>query len=270
LKLRATGAVVAALLTSSCVAATLELELAAKAVLKARLEAGKVGRWERQASLRNLFADVGCATSTQPLGKRTGNIVCSLPGETAETIVVGGHLDFAELGEGIVDDWSGVSLLPSLYQVLKVKPRHYTFVFVAFDEEESGLVGSSKYVKQLNKEQKSAIRAFVNLECLGLGPTNVWAHRSSPALLNSMTAVANAIHVELRGVNVEKVGDDDTHPFFAAHVPVISLHSVTQDTLPILHSTRDKVDAVQLDAYFESYKLVALYLAYLDSQAPGQ
>jgi hypothetical protein len=265
LNFRITGAVVAVLLASSCFAETLELELATKALLKTRLEVGKVGPRERQASIRGLFAEAGCATTNQPLGKRTGNIICSLPGETPATIIVGGHFDFAERGEGIIDDWSGTSLLPSLYQALKTKPRQHTFIFVAFDEEERGLIGSSKYVEQLTTEQKSAISAFVNLECLGLGPTNVWVHRSSPALVASLDAIANAVHVALRGVNVERVGDDDTRPFFMAHIPVISIHSLTQDTLPVLHSVRDRLGAVQLDAYYETYRLVAFYLAYLDS-----
>ena len=68
----------------------------------------------------------------------------------------------------------------------------------------------------------------------------------------------------LEGSNVEEVGDDDTHPFVNAKLPVITLHSVTQETLAILHSVRDQVDAVHADEYYAAYKLAAFYLAYLD------
>ena len=61
------------------------------------------------------------------------------------------------------------------------------------------------------------------------------------------------------------MGDDDTHPFFSAQIPVISIHSLTQDTIRILHSERDRVDAIHFDDYYTSYKLAAYYLAYLDS-----
>jgi Zn-dependent M28 family amino/carboxypeptidase len=178
--------------------------------------------------------------------------------------VVGGHFDFADHGKGIVDDWSGASLLPSLYQALKSRPRQHTYVFVAFAAEEQGLVGSARYVKNLTAEQRALIRGFVNLECLGLTPVKVWTHRSTPALVARLVEVARAIEITVQGVNVDQVGDDDTHPFLSAHIPVISIHSVTQDTIGILHSERDQVAAIHFDDYYTAYKLVAYYLAYLD------
>jgi hypothetical protein len=155
-------------------------------------------------------------------------------------------------------------LLPSLYHALKSRPRQHTYVFVAFAGEERGLVGSSRYVKNLTTEQKALIRAFVNLECLGLTPVKVWTSRSTPALVARLSEVAKAFDITLQGVNVEKVGDDDTHPFLSTHIPVITIHSITQETLPILHSERDRVDAIHFDDYYKAYKLTAYYLAYLD------
>ena len=40
----------------------------------------------------------------------------------------------------------------------------------------------------------------------------------------------------------------------------------TQETFGILHSDRDTVKAVQPQNYYDAYKLVAFYLAYLDQQ----
>jgi Zn-dependent M28 family amino/carboxypeptidase len=42
-----------------------------------------------------------------------------MPGESDSEIIVGGHFDFVDHGQGIVDDWSGVALLPSLYEAEK-------------------------------------------------------------------------------------------------------------------------------------------------------
>ena len=79
-----------------------------------------------------------------------------------------------------------------------------------------------------------------------------------------LNEVARGIGFALTGVNVERVGDDDTHPFLSAHIPVISIHSLTQETLRILHSDRDRMDAIHFDDYYAAYKLTAYYLAYLD------
>ncbi len=257
---------VAALLTGFCFAEKLEVQLVSERLVKARLERGVVKLKERQATIVELFNEVGCHAKEQSINKSTGNVVCTLPGETDSTIIVGGHFDFVEEGKGIVDDWSGTSLLPSLYQSLKSKPRRHTYIFVAFGAEERGLVGSSRYVKNLTTDQKPLIRAFVNLECLGLTPVKIWLRRSTPFLVTGLDDVARALHISLDAVNVDKVGDDDTHPFLLAHIPVISIHSVTPETFRILHSGRDRLDAIHFDDYYTAYKLIAYYLAYLDGR----
>jgi aminopeptidase-like protein len=258
------AAAVVALLTGSCFAEQVEVSLVVESLVRNRLERGAVGQRQRQTAIRDLFSDVGCSVEEQRIDKHSGNVICTLPGETSSTIVAGGHFDFADHGTGIVDNWSGASLLPSLYQALKSRPRRHTYVFVAFAGEERGLVGSSRYVKNLTPEQKTLIRAFINLECLGLTPVKVWTHRSTPALVTRLHEVAGAIGLTLRGVNIEQVGDDDTRSFLSAHIPVISIQSVTQETLRILHSERDRLDAIHFDDYYAAYNLIANYLAYLD------
>jgi Zn-dependent M28 family amino/carboxypeptidase len=247
-----------------CYAAKLEVDLVPQTSIMKRLDAGLVSQRQRQQEIRNLFEEVGCSVEEQQVDKKHANVFCTLPGQTTSTIVVGGHFDFVERGEGIVDDWSGTSLLPSLFQALKIVPRRHTYVFVAFTEEERGLIGSSYYVKKLTNEQKPLIRAFVNLECLGLTSAKVWIHRSTPALVVRLGEVARAVDLPLQGVNVEQVGDDDTHPFLSAKIPVITIHSVTQETLPVLHTDRDRKEAIHPDEYYDTYKLLAFYLAYLD------
>jgi Zn-dependent M28 family amino/carboxypeptidase len=211
-----------------------------------------------------MFMEPGCSVQEQRLDKKSANIICTLPGQTASEIIVGGHFDFAERGKGIVDDWSGASLLVSLYQALSSRTHRHTYTFVAFAGEERGLRGSTLFVKKLLPERKASVRAFVNLECLGLSPIKIWTHRSTPDLVSRLMEVASAVGIAPYGVNVDNVGNDDTYPFVLAKMPVISLHSITQDTLAILHSERDQISAVHVDEYYSTYKLVAFYLAYLD------
>ncbi len=220
---------------------------------------------QREAVVRGMFEQAGCPVTEQPVNKKFANVICTLPGQGDSTIIVGGHYDFPDEGQGIVDDWSGTALLPSLYEALKAEPRKHSYEFVAFAAEEQGLIGSEYFVRKMTAERREKVRGFVNLECLGLASPKVWVSRSTPALVNGLGAVADAIHVPLAGVNVDKVGDDDTHPFLNRKIPVISIHSVTSATLPILHSKRDSMSAIHLDDYFSAYRLVAFYLAYLDT-----
>jgi hypothetical protein len=63
---------------------------------------------------------------------------------------------------------------------------------------------------------------------------------------------------------VERIGDDDSHPFLDAKMPVIAIHSITQDTFPILHTPADKQKAIHAEEYYDAYRLSANYLALLD------
>jgi len=136
-----------------------------------------------------------------------------------------------------------------------------------FVGEERGLLGSHEYVKKLPPDEARRIRAFINSECLGLGPAKVWASRADPGLLNAFALIPSALHVGARGLNVDSVGDDDPHLFLDAGIPVITIHSPTQDTFRVLHTPRDNLKAIHPDDYHAAYRLIAPYLAYLDGNA---
>lgn len=255
---------VSALFTALCFAVPLEVDLVATALVKDRLQRGAVGASQRQAKIRDLFQEAGCSVEEQQIDKHSGNVICTLLGQTDSTIVVGAHFDFGERGTGMVDNWSGTSLLPSLYQALKGRPRQHTYVFVAFAAQKRQFLGSSRYVNNLTSEQKARVRAYVNLDCIGLTSARVRIQRSTPALVNYLIKVADTLRIPLEGVNFGQVAEDDTHSFIGAHIPVVAIHSVTPDTVPILRTERDRLDAIHFDDYYTTYKLLAYYLAYLD------
>ena len=85
-------------------------------------------------------------------------------------------------------------------------------------------------------------------------------------LVQRFIEIANAMRIPVRGVNVDSVGDDDTHPFLSKKLPVITIHSVTQEKWEILHSQRDNLSAIDATNYYDAYRLVAFYLNYLDTR----
>jgi len=238
-------------------------------VIEARLRQSSTKNAEREAGLKKIFEEAGCQgerLTEQPVkGSRLPNLICTLPGATDSVIIVGAHFDQAEVGKGVVDNWSGASLLPSLFEGLRTHPRRHTFVFIGFTDEEKGLVGSEFYAKQLTDEQKAKTRAMVNMDSLGLSPTKVEVNRSDPKLVDLLDRVAQTLKLPVSGMNVDQVGLTDALPFSKRRVPVLSIHSVTQETLAVLHSPRDTLGAVKLDDYYDTYRLLAAYLAVLDS-----
>ena len=226
---------------------------------------------DRERQLQTYFTQAGCTgpalTLDQPKHSATGNVVCRLQGTTEQQIVVGAHFDHAERGAGAADNWSGASLLPSLYQALAAEPRKHTFVFVGFYGEERGLVGSAHYVHEAGKQNLSRINAMVNLDTLGLGPTNMWVSHADPHLAKLAVALANAMKLPLAGVNVERVGSTDSESFREKKVPTIAFSSITQSAFPILHTIKDQLSEIKEEDYYESYKFLSAYLVYLDKAA---
>jgi hypothetical protein len=240
--------------------------------IQQRLDLYKGDDTTREAALLKIFTQAGCLTanlSEQPVPHRKQpNIICVLPGSTPDVIVVGAHFDHVSAGDGIVDNWSGASLLPSLFQSLAGSPRKHTFVFVAFTGEEEGLRGSSFYVKQLAKDQLSKIQAMINLDTLGLGPAEVWVSQSDPLLVNVLALVARPLGIHISGMNVNGFGVSDEESFIREKICTITVHSVTPQTAHMLHSRDDKLAAIRFQDYYDTYRLLAPYLAGLDTVEP--
>jgi len=249
--------------------AQIHFRLQTREVVEGRLKSFSTKNSEREALIRKWFAESGCKRanlSEQALDhKLPSNVICVLPGETQQVIVVGAHTDHVDsVGDGVVDNWTGAVLLPALLYSLSAQPRHHTLVFVGFSGEEEGLVGSQYYVDHFTNAQRAHIEGMVNFDSLGLGPTEVWASHADKVLLDALASVAAASKLPVGTMNVDNLGTADSESFARYQIRRITLHSVTQKTWPILHSPSDKIAAVKMNDYYDSYKLIAEYLAYLD------
>jgi hypothetical protein len=234
-----------------------------------RLDLFKGDDTAREGAVVRLFAESGCLAanlSEQPVPHRKQpNVICVLPGTTPKVIVVGAHFDHVPRGDGVVDNWSGAALLPSLFKAVAGSARKHTYIFVAFTGEEDGLLGSSYFVKHLPKDQLAMVEAMINLDTLGLGPTKVWVSQSDPRLVNGMVQMARMLNLPLAGMNMDGVGESDEESFIRERICTISVHSLTPQTLHVLHRSDDNRSAIQFHDYYDTYQLLAGYLAALDT-----
>jgi carboxypeptidase Q len=106
-------------------------------------------------------------TTCDELPEKTSyNVIGEIKGSSYpdEIIVVGGHLDSWDLGEGAHDDGAGVIHaleVLRIYKALNIRPQH-TIRFVAFMDEEISQRGGRKYaeiVKQKNEKHIAAIES---------------------------------------------------------------------------------------------------------------
>src|SRR5262249_6806300 len=138
-----------------------------------------------------------------------------------------------------------------------------------FTDEEKGLIGSRFYARQMTKEQVAATEAMVNMDTLGLASTEVWVSHSDKSLTNALAFIAKQLNAPLAGVNIDQVGTTDAEQFSERKIPRITIHSLTQETwnAHVLHTSKDQLSAIHLDDYYQTYHMLAAYLAYLDQLA---
>jgi Zn-dependent M28 family amino/carboxypeptidase len=240
-------------------------------VVEARLRAVPTDNAARAAKLKELFTASGCAadalTTEAVKSSKLPNIICRLPGETEEIILVSAHFDKVHAGAGAIDNWSGASLLPSLFQGLAgAENRKHTFLFIGFTDEEKGLIGSKAWIKAHAKDLLPRVRALVNIDCVGTGGLNVWTSRSDPKLYAAAVQLSNALQLPIRAVNADKVGMTDSFPFKDKKVKTIDFHSLMQDTLGYLHTIDDQVSKMNIADYLATYKFLAAYLTLIDGR----
>lgn len=245
-------------------------------VIELRLRAAPRNNDDREAALDSMFVQAGCRgadLSEEPVKhEKYPNLICRMPGSLDSTIIVGAHFDKVARGGGVVDNWSGAALLPSLFQTLDGLPRKHTFLFIGFTHEERRqmavrcLVGSRYYVSHMTPEDLARTRAMVNIDTLALGPTKIWLTHSDPKLASGFYGVAQSMKLPVGVVNADDVAHDDSESFMRRKIPTLMIHSITNQTLHILHSPDDNLGAVKLGDYYDSYRLIAAYLAWIDEQ----
>jgi hypothetical protein len=248
----------------------LRFEYLKPGLLEDRLRLATADQRERGKRLVELMEKAGCVgqhfREQAVKGTKDPNLICRIPAAVPEpkgTIIVGAHYDSAG-GDGVIDNWTGAILLPSLFEsVRKTSPRHH-FEFVGFAAEECGLWGSREYVKQLRKEERKQIVAVITIDSLGLTPTKVWLSHSDAALAQLCAGIAKAMKLDFQARNAEHIAMTDSMSFADAKIPVLSLHSVTTETLGLINSPHDVWDTIQWKDYYDSYRLIAATLAYID------
>ncbi|HEX6810346.1 MAG TPA: M20/M25/M40 family metallo-hydrolase [Planctomycetota bacterium] len=102
---------------------------------------------------------VPCARNGMPKEVPIVNVIARLQGasDAARVYVIGGHYDSinsrgsdgAAAAPGAVDDASGTAVALEACRVMSQMPLAATVIFVAFDGEEQGLLGSAAYAKSL-------------------------------------------------------------------------------------------------------------------------
>jgi len=162
-------------------------------------------------------------------------------------ILIGGHFDHEGRKKGLIyngadDNASGIALILALIEEVKKLNIQKRIVFVAFDAEELGLVGSKNLVK---KNILGEVDLMINLDMVGrMGEKNPKINfLASQKLFNVVSPYFEKSQIDYRlGKNT---GDyyyrSDHYPFAEENIPYISILGLTHEDY---HMPSDEIDYI--------------------------
>lgn len=236
------------------------------ATFKSDLETAPCKNSDRLKAVKELFVRHGATEADMRIDKfkNVENLVLSKKGKTEEIVVIGAHYDKVDAGCGILDNWSGISILATVYEALSKTETQKTYIFVAFGEEEVGLKGSDAMVKAIPKTDKAKYCSMVNLDSFGLGYIVILQGASSPKMIKAATDVGTRLKVPVTPIDVPGANADSSS-FKKNDIPGITLSALSDKWPQVMHSANDKLENILVPSVRVGYLFVSEYLKGVDA-----
>ena len=213
------------------------------------------GRWlRRQAATGPLL--LGLRVETETRLATVANVVGEWRGDDpevgGEVVLLGAHLDAWDLGDGALDNGTGVLAVMTAARALTAvgtRPRRTVHV-VLFAAEELGLLGSRSYVRD-HASGIANVVAMMNLDMVG-APQSYGAtgHAEGDTLFARLTRTPGLRELEISAeVNHGGGAGSDHQPFLLAGVPTIYVQTSLPEEAPSwYHNAADTMDKIDLEA----------------------
>jgi Zn-dependent M28 family amino/carboxypeptidase len=207
--------------------------------------AGSPAAQQARRYIRDQARSFGVTATEQPFVASTplgpvamANVILTLPGTSADRIVIGGHYDTKLFREfrfvGANDGGSSAAMLLELARVLKERPRPFTLEFVFFDGEEAVVnwfsgsdhtYGSRHYVEQARKGGTlKGVRAMLLVDMVADPDLGFRREaRSTRWLTDALWASAKRLGYADHFLEQSETVDDDHVSFLNAGVPAVDL-----------------------------------------------
>lgn len=228
-----------------------------------------------RANIQRVFSSFGLTASLHPFYWRGGtyyNVVGLIRGTVYpdEYHVIGAHYDSVN-NPGANDDADGISALLEAARVLSTREFERSILFLAFDLEEAGLIGSRAWVAD---HRNLHVLSMLQLDgiCFN-GPG--WGHDGMGLMVAdnlpnpTLTAVANALSLYSGGVWPAYWGlsDRSDHYSFAGFAPAVQMTEASWDDPHYYHQPQDSIETPGLVDYWYATAITRTVVGYLAGQA---
>jgi len=241
-------------------------------------QAGSASELRAAYYIRNRLREAGYTpvvrTFALPGGRRSQNVVATLPGSSARRVILGAHYDTKRPSPGANDNATGVAALLEIARELKDEKLTPTVEFVFFGSEETidsnpnhHHYGSRSFVASMSAARRRATAGMLSVDMIGFGPElRVRTMGRGPQTLRR----ALLKYAAARGVGASylrdpgKYGWSDHEPFELAGIPAAWIE--WRDD-PVYHTARDTTGHVSAAKVKSVGVLVLGYVRSLDAAA---
>lgn len=212
-------------------------------------------------------------TRTRPpivaAGYRSQNVCGYIPGETDTMIVFTAHYEHLGMSGdtifyGAHDNASGTAAVMDLARMANLQRGHYTYVFLFFGGEESGLVGS-RWFAENPLIQFSKVKLLVNIDLFCGGDDGLMVVNANSRETSAYVDQLEQIN-DLQGLT-PKIGRHDNaansdHYWFTSECPAIFIYTLG-GPFGGYHSPEDTCDGCGLAHYHRHMTLLRAFLEQL-------
>ena len=230
---------------------------------------------------RELRLELHMEANTLPDAK-SANVIAEIRGSEVpeEVVVMGGHYDSWDVGQGAHDDGAGCIAAWQALRILQklgLRPRR-TLRVVLFTNEENGLAGGKAYRESLGDEIENHVAA-IEMDGgaerpvgFGFGLNGVEPD-SADEIYEAAYGDLEAIGVLLDGIDAGQIirggGGADIGPLMKSGVPGLGLRTVGEHYFDWHHTEADTLDKIDPREFKKAVAMLAV-MGYALADMPGR
>ena len=209
-----------------------------------------------------VFKEIGYESVYQPYSEKGENVYAILKASvpTDEYIILGAHYD-SPGNAGANDNASGVAVVLATAKELKQQEhRSKNFIFILFDEEERGLIGSRNFAKMI-KEKNMNIHSVHTVDQMGWDEDGDRAFELEIPYDGAVELYKKAVTSLNKNIQIHitKVRGSDHSAFRSLNYKAVGITEEYRngDTTPHMHRPTDTYETINFN-YMESTTMVII------------
>lgn len=161
-------------------------------------------------------------------------------------VIIGAHYDSVAAGPGANDNASGVASVLQLAAATRGRTYPFDLVFVAFGDEEVGLVGSKQYVSAMSSQQRSQLVAMLNFDMVGVGDAMQFG--GEQLLAGQARQIARDLGYKTEEMSARDGRSSDHASFVDAGLPAVFIYRSDDPNYHTALDTPDRIVPANLEA----------------------